>query len=205
MKIIYLIQSDTNQIRYDIPKRSEILLLQWQNDYRESNISSFHCPNSTWASGRNALYNSVNLKNYDYLIFLDDDLMLEFSLTDYEKFLYEYKPLRSSVFVYGHYFYRELTDDSKVYNLKHIDQAFMAVSTSAASVFPYSTEKDAQSWFIANEEFCCRFHESYPEQTIIAPKFKMHNSQHREYPRNGTLVSPEDQQIFKIHDLGGKI
>lgn len=203
MKIIYLIQSNTNQIIYDIPKQSDVLLLQWQNEYQYSSVNSFHYPNSTWASGRNELYNRVDLKNYDYLIFLDDDLMFEFSLTEYEKFLSQYKPLRSSVFVYGHYFYRELTDSNKVYTLKHIDQAFMAINTEATNVFPYSTEKDTQSWFIANEEFCCRFHDVYPAQTIIAPKFKMHNSQHREYPRNGTLVSPEDQRIFAIDKLIG--
>jgi hypothetical protein len=200
MKIIYLIQSDTNEIRYDMPKRSDVALLQWQNTYKESVIKSFHFPNSTWASGRNELYSKVDVKNYDYLIFLDDDLMFEFSLIDYEDFLYRHKPLRSSVFVYGHYFYRELTDDSKIYRLRHIDQAFMAIHTSTINVFPYSTEKDTQSWFIANEEFCCRFDNLYPKQTIIAPKFKMHNSQHREYPRNGTLVRPEDQKIYEIYD-----
>ncbi len=73
VKFVYLIQGDLTHPMYQIPEGSDFLYLQWQKDFipLENHI---HFPNSSWAEGRNRLYELARDK-YDYYVFMDDDLV----------------------------------------------------------------------------------------------------------------------------------
>ena len=87
MNCIYLIQSDSPKIPYEIPEGRDYLFLQWKDEFVPMK-NSFHFPNSTWAEGRNELLRRAKeMGMYDYYIFLDDDLKLYFSLSTFEKML----------------------------------------------------------------------------------------------------------------------
>ena len=72
-RFIYLIQGDLSYPVYNIPQGSDFLYLQWKKDFspRENHL---HFPGSSWAQGRNHLYQLVKDKGYDYYVFMDDDL-----------------------------------------------------------------------------------------------------------------------------------
>lgn len=77
VRAIYLVQGDGSFPAYGLPPNSDYLYLQWQQDFQPME-NSFHFPNSTWASGRNELYRRARIQGeYDYFIFLDDDLTFD--------------------------------------------------------------------------------------------------------------------------------
>ena len=104
MKHIYLIQTNKPNISYNIPPGSDRLIMQWQEKFKPCK-DSFHFPNSTWASGRNELYaRACRRLDYDYFIFLDDDLSFDFDLKDFEKLLEKINPRRAVPWMTGHPF-----------------------------------------------------------------------------------------------------
>ena len=210
LKVIYLIQTDQGKCPYKIPKNSDVLMLQWQKEF-EPNQYSFHFPNSTYQTGRNELYRRAIEKSeqngyyYDYLIFVDDDLKLNFSLEDFEKELKKHKPCRMGplyrTYVKNNYmkFFNNLfscnfISKKGVHKINYIDHCFMAVRNDCAEkIFPYTLKYDSSSWSLATGDWCQRFFYLYPMETLIFNKFIVLNTKSRPYPRTfDELVKPKN-------------
>ena len=190
MNCIYLIQSDNPEIPYEIPTNRDVILLQWQKEFVQTD-NSFHFPNSTWASGRNELLKRAMEKGYyDYYIFLDDDLKLYFSLETFEQLLDANQGPRVAPFV-QHPLYHCSQDLSE--QVKYIDHCFMAIRQDCAKeVLPYSLELDQVNWWYSSERMCEKFWNMYPYGTIRLNQLIMVNMQHRTYPKNDYTGLPDN-------------
>jgi hypothetical protein len=80
MKCLYLIQSSGKLPEpYNCLKSKDKVLLSHKENTEDTDI---FFPNSTWTTGRNKLREYViqnNLNDYDWYIFLDEDIVFEFS------------------------------------------------------------------------------------------------------------------------------
>lgn len=183
MKCIYLIQSDKPKIPYQIPNKSDIILLQWKEHFMPIK-NSFHFPNSTWAEGRNELLRRAQEKgDYDYYIFLDDDLKLFFPLQLFEKTLVKVNQRRVVPFLPDHGWYKSAKGNMNI--VKYVDHAFMAFRKDClADVFPYTLEYDKINWWLTCEKFCESFWEKFQNETIRVNTLIYLNQEHRSYPKN---------------------
>ncbi|MCG8323417.1 MAG: hypothetical protein MI921_28230 [Cytophagales bacterium] len=190
MNCIYLIQSDSPEIPYEIPANRDVILLQWQKEFVQTD-NSFHFPNSTWASGRNELLKRAMEKgHYDYYIFLDDDLRLYFSLETFERLLAANQASRVAPFVQHQWYHCSQNLSEEV---KYIDHCFMAIRQDCAKeVLPYSLDPDEVNWWFSSERMCEKFWHIYPYGTIRFNQLVVVNMQHRPYPKNGYQGLPDN-------------
>lgn len=191
MKCIYLIQSDRPKIPYQIPSESEVLLLQWKDNFVPFD-NSFHFPNSSWAEGRNELLRRAKKKgDYDYYIFLDDDLKLFYPLQLFEKMLAKINAKRVVPFLLGHGWYRLAQRDLNI--VKYVDHAFIAFREDClSSAFPYTLEYDKVNWWLTCEKFCESFWKIFQNETIRINYLIYLNQKHRDYPKSDYPGLPEN-------------
>jgi hypothetical protein len=95
-KFVYLIvaREDWPYFEKLVTPNSDCIVLYWKSKPKEENPwDSIYFPNSTWAESRNRLLEVTYLKdNYEYFIFMDDDITLSKPFTKFEEFLIKYKP-----------------------------------------------------------------------------------------------------------------
>jgi len=80
-KILYLVQAKAEIPLAYLSIRKKIVLLSYLQKTAQTDI---FLPNSTWTEGRNALFNYVQKTDYDYYVFLDEDLEFEPSIFNLE-------------------------------------------------------------------------------------------------------------------------
>ena len=204
MNCIYLIQSDSLKIPYEIPEGRDYLFLQWKDEFVPMK-NSFHFPNSTWAEGRNELLRRAKeMGMYDYYIFLDDDLKLYFSLGTFEKMLDKNRKPRVVPFL-QHQWYRNSRGLSE--SVKYVDHCFMAVrSDFLQPALLYTLEMDKVNWWLTCERMCERFWDAYPQGTIRFNQLVMVNQKHRDYPKNDYPGFPENivsENTEYVHPFDG--
>ena len=192
MKIIYLVQSDNHELRYKFPKGSSYLLLQWQDIYIPAH-NSFHFPKSSWAAGRNELLKrAMEIDDYDYYVFLDDDLKITFNFKHFEQQLTLLKGKRIIPNLPNHFwnqFSLSLYD-----SVKYCDHAFMALPKEMISKTNlYSLIYDQINWWYASEKCCEELWDKYPQQTIRINTMSYYNLQHRSYPKSNYKGFPQNQ------------
>jgi len=181
MKFIYLIQSDSEILSYNIPSSSDYLLLQWQDNFVPTK-NSFHFPNSSWAEGRNELFRRAKEKDhYDYFIFLDDDVQLNFELIEFENLLNKYKPKRAVPWCKHTWNILRIDEIDLV---KYVDHLTMALRNDCAiDLLPYTTKHDKICWWLSSEDMCEKFYEQWPLETMRFNFLTVENLKNREYPR----------------------
>jgi hypothetical protein len=188
MKCIYLIQSDNYNLPYTLPDGSQYLLLNWNLHSAKQEPPSkneFYFPDSSWAEGRNELYRRACLiGEFEYFVFLDDDLELDFSVEYFESLLEKHHAARVAPNMSNHFYTGEPVD-SAVTSIKYIDHCLMALSAeAAASLMPYSTEFDQTCWWHSSEEFCMRSWDEFRWQTYKLNELNVKNLQNRAYPKD---------------------
>jgi hypothetical protein len=194
MKNICLIQSDKACVPYDIPHGTDYLLLQWQPQF-QPHAHSIHLPRCTWAEGRNELYRQARKRgDYDYFIFLADDVRCEFKLRDFEHLLAEHRPRRAAPYLLDHPW--NYTTISRIDCVKYIDHAYMALrGDCAGELLPYTLAHDAACWSLGSEDLCERFWAKWPYGTLRFNELVCENALHREYPRNGNGPTRFDNRV----------
>lgn len=181
LKVVYLIQSDCRDHPFEIPSGSEVLLLQWQEDF-EPVAHSIHLPGCTWAEGRNELYRRASQGSFDYFIFCDDDMGLRFHWQAFESLLRQHEPWRATAIEVNHEWNR--VRRGAIDRVKYVDHAIMAVRADCATeLMPYTTEHDATCWWLNSEAFCERCWRLRPWGTLRFNQLEYENLQHRIYPR----------------------
>lgn len=197
-EFIYLIQSHEGDIPYRIPRGSDMLLLQWQPVFRPRR-NSFHLPGSTWASGRNELYRRALEKgDYEYYVFLDDDIELFFDLREFEDLSRSCRPRRFGPCFTMHPWYA--SREGEMERTTYVDHGFVAVRADcSARIFPYTTRHDATCWWLASEDMCVRFGRIWPLETVRFNTLRVRNGRHRDYPRHDYPGLPPNP----VRSLGG--
>ena len=134
--------------------------------------------NITWSEGRSFLYESVP-KNYDYYIFIDDDIVFNSDGEDIastiQELLIEYKPLTGTFFNWeswgfkGH-LNREVTLAKKAFPISGYDQQVQIFSKSFADVMfpvPYHGARRSM-WY---SQWAC--HKLFPFKQLCLTKIQV--------------------------------
>jgi hypothetical protein len=207
MRFLYLIQGKaTNVSRYSWLNRESSRIYGLTYDMPQSDFEYF--PDSSFASGRNHLYQHALscLDDFDYFIFIDDDV--EFSRGSFdlmERNLALHSPsvgipitskTRGSVFginLRGRI--RPFLSNQRF----HInDEQYLAFSKEVLSrgrVLPYLEDWDQESWFV-----CCIIQESiiqtdHHSESLQFNNCEILNEQHSgDYPQNLPFARKEAEQ-----------
>jgi FkbM family methyltransferase len=219
-KYLYLIQSasklpDIYKCLKNCVHRDVVLL-----SYKEhtSDTSIFY-PGSTWTTGRNKLREYVlNLKkNYDYYIFLDDDVSFAYcsqedGFTTFERLLSKYNPFIANPNYDGYYLTYGIIPSVEAHTTIWFDGMFNAFSKEAFfsnQIFPYIHKFDDNSWWMSQYAMIilCSV---YDKEVLLFPGLKINNVNHSEYPKNDGWKETEDfifnnvisiSQLDAIHDI----
>jgi hypothetical protein len=183
---IYLIQSDTDELMYDIPGGSDYLLLKW-SDGATMRPNTFQFA-STFAEGRNELYRRARERgDYLYYVYMDDDVeFVNFDLHDFEAAILERRihPPYAFPYLQGHNFYLH-TPRKGATLMKYADHPLMAVRSDIAAEMPYTLKYDKVCWWRTTAEWNERFVEKYGVGGLCFGWLEIENGQHRDaYPRD---------------------
>lgn len=187
MKFIYLIQgSADNLIQFNYLKKqnSDVISLSYDKEIPENSISwkNIFLPKSTWAEGRNKLLSEVFNSDFDYIIFLDDDVKVaKGSFGEFERLLSMYKPSIGlplcDVIKNSHRHLPQLKIQRPV-GLDQLMQAYSKDVVYEAKVLPFVTDFDANSWWISCEINQYLILSQYPNNTIQFNEIEVINSGH---------------------------
>ncbi|GAB5434710.1 MAG: hypothetical protein EpisKO_40800 [Epibacterium sp.] len=76
MKFLYVVQTEAGLPEVYSPLRDRVVLVSWKEQTPQTTVFA---PGSTWTTGRNAAINHITKTSpdFDYLIFLDDDVQFD--------------------------------------------------------------------------------------------------------------------------------
>jgi hypothetical protein len=182
---------------------SDLYVLSFNEPLRYPNgITSIYYPKSSWNTGRNKLYEVASEKDYEYYIFLDDDIIASHTelktvnpFRYLEAMLLKHKPA-SAVGNFDWHFYDKRTFNDPYQTIYFADACLQAIHREAAKkVLPYYTQWDSISWWRSQYVLCQLMHVNYPHSTIQFNKLHIKNLLHDEYPRCANDFSVCDEEV----------
>ena len=194
----------------------DIIVLSYQAKCDKSIIPShtsyIFYPQTTWGSGRNALYfTALNRRlPYRYYIFLDDDVTFSFNkmtppdlrktqpLRVVQDWLLEYEPVLGVLDYAVHHGAewtlrrrRELCgihDTPLVMPLVWFDAIFLAFHHKAvAHILPYNMKYEKESWWVSALHIMAVVGLKFRGQALLFAAVTAGNPKHRNYPRSDEL------------------
>lgn len=188
MDFIYLVQGKRDAVlEYTslVSSRAKVYLLAYDMPFEAKpliGVTTFYCPNTTWAEGRNLLLTSALNESFDYLIFLDDDVKIaRGSFLEFENQLLKYKPsvglpLCNEIKKTNRYLRRE--DIQRPVALDQLVQAYSFETVKEGIVLPFVTEFDSSSWWMSCEINAFLILRYYFESTLQFNNFEVLNTNH---------------------------
>jgi len=156
-------------------------------------------PESTWTTGRNALYNEsrkfqVSLGwAFEYLVFSDDDLAFVGSrpthivLFQLHGALLQARPAVGALYLARSRRHCVGKNETNCACAGDIDALWNAFHASAAPFYlPYHTVFDRSSWWMSQAVIIRLLQETAPQHVVTFPtsQFAVNNSEHRPYPKS---------------------
>ena len=193
---LYLIQCEGSERPYNCDLSEEnvdAVYLSW----KEESENMIYYPNSTWTEGRNRLLEEArNLdKQYDFYIFMDDDLSFsKGGFREFEKLLIKYQPAIASPHLPGYNLNKEDLN-LHVHTVFRFDAAMNAFHHSVVfdeTVFPYVAKFDQHSWWYSQYVLIVVANVFYPSYILQFNTVEICNETHRQYPRDKLIT---DDQI----------
>lgn len=193
MKVVYLVQAEAG-----VPRRlknqldrsgGDTVLLTW----RERVDGAIFLPNSTWTDGRNRLYQEVKDKDYDYFVYMDEDVNLTTSKTGdavsvFVELLCKYRP---AIGVPQHPDWAGLAQyiqDGEISTHYSFDAVFVAIRKDVHdTLLPYSNIDDEISWHLSQLYFNHIARVCYPTQIAYFNDVLARNELNRPYPRKRNI------------------
>jgi hypothetical protein len=193
---VYLVQTDKDEaaLPFKVPDDADLFVLQWKEGL-DPGRHGFYFP-SAWSDGRNELFRRAcaKMENYEYFIFMDDDVHLDFDLELFQTFLLRHRPLRATPLCYQHNrkphpFYRDIPECCMV---KYCENMLVAYHKyTVRHVMPYTNEHDTTNWWLTCEDMCERFHDAFGVSTAVFGAMRAYNLEKRDYPREAYHGLPE--------------
>ena len=184
MKFLYLVQGEASRIAdyFHLADRPSCHAYFLSYDHRVDGC--IYLPDSTWAEGRNRLLQECQGKDYDYIIFLDDDVIIETgSWSSFESALHNYQPaigvplvtktLKSAVIEGGKPWVKQcfmINDEQFI--------AFHKDVIREGIVLPYVTQFDELSWWATCEIQQILIHTFYHRHALQFNTIKVDNLIH---------------------------
>lgn len=186
-KYIYLVQTE-----YDLPEaykylnkqNSDLIYLTWREGLE--NVPFY--PDSTWAEGRNCLLDMAKERreDYQYYIFIDDDLSLtNENIDQFEMLLERYRPAIATPRLWN---YNENCENlsEQAHSVYAFDAAMNAYHHTVVYddiLFPYITEFDNESWWYSQLILIHKAHVFYDRYVLQFNDVHLTNKTHNSYPQ----------------------
>ena len=194
----------------------DVIALSYQAECTEVslvNVTYLFERDTTWSSGRNALYFAAlnRTPGYHYYIFLDDDVNFMFNkftppdlkkklpLQSFQQWLLHYEPVVGVLDYIDHHgavwtFERRKVlcgirnDTSLSLPVVWFDAAFNAFHHKAvADILPYDTQYDDTSWWLSQVVVFTLVELKFRGQALLYVPATAKNPKHRPYPRYGRI------------------
>ena len=169
---------------------SDLYVLTFKQPLRYPNgITSIYYPESSWNTGRNKLYEVASQKEYEYFIFLDDDVLLSYHFSKkvnpfryLEAALNYYKPAAMAG-NYDHITRLLMGGNIFSHTVKYHDACVSAIHREVAKkVLPYETQWDSECWWRSQYVFCVLLGYYFPSSALGLPNLDVKNMMHDAYP-----------------------
>lgn len=187
-KFVYLVQGHSSNIgnfNFLHNESSDLFSLTYDSEIQEENVTwarNIYFPNSTWAEGRNRLLDEVIQFDYEYFIFIDDDIkVVQGSFYEFQKLLLEYKPQIGLPLCDVIEFTGRHNSKLEIQRPNSLDQLLQAYSKETVMqqiVLPYVIEFDQFGWWISCEINQHLILSKYRDSTFQFNTFKVTNSGH---------------------------
>ena len=212
-KFVYLVQCRDwqNYLPNLVSDNSDCVALFWDKSktFKHEYVKCLHYSknldgsNSSWNQGRNALYNYAKCKDYEYFIFLDDDIVVE-QLDGLHPFRYFELMLNlvNPACAVGNYD-SHLWDESdykeslSVQTIMAADAIFYAMHRDAAKLLlPYPEQWDKLNWWRSQNVINQLAMTYYKGDVVQFNKLKVKNKYHIEYPTIGKNNFVEIEELI---------
>lgn len=200
--------------------KCDVLVLSFKEKCEQEtadHIQYMYDPKTTWASGRNALYQRAwkRKANYRYYIFADDDILLEYNsqvnqsvkhqpeLRTFENFLLEVEPAVGCV-DYEFHHPASLIRTVRKNCLNKLDLSLLPMvgfdpllnafhRDALPHLLPYPVEYEKESWWYSHSIVSISIEFKFRGQAVMYPGITVFNTLHRPYPKNMT----HDKDVFR--------
>jgi len=206
-KIAYLVQCRKHwDYLFELQtENSDCYVLTFKRPLRYPNgITSIYLPKSSWNTGRNKLYEVASQKDYDYYVFLDDDVVLDVYGKNWQPFRYleamlNYYSPAAMVGNFGWHFGKVKTFEDEMQTIYHADACVYAFHKLAAQkVLPYITKYDKINWWRSQYWINQVMHFNFGGGVIQANKLMVKNLMHDDYPRSQDIYTECDRDLMQI-------
>jgi hypothetical protein len=198
-KYLYIIQTSSKLPEiYHCLRSREFVLLSFKENTPDTTI--FY-PQSTWTTGRNKLreYILTMKKQYDYYIFLDEDVVFsQYSQKDgfnkFEELIQIYKPYIANPNYDGYYTNHNgnlLGEAQTTIWFDGMCNAFSKEAFFSNIIFPYIDIFDSKSWWVSQYIMIilCSIHN---KEVVLFNHLKVTNEIHSEYPKLDVFKEAEE-------------
>ena len=208
------------QVEEDLPSAleqaagddSDILFLSWRA--RSPDPRSIHYPSSSWTQGRNRLLREAIGRDYLYVVFADDDIVL--SLTDlgvaaagpyanpwrvFEQFLLSREPAVGCGMYSWHLCGGWLDAAQDVQTLRFFDAILNAFHREAVDVLlPYYDLLDEQTECYSQNLLCSLAADLFPGHVIQTNRVRVANTQRRRVDTELLVCKPDHLYLESLRD-----
>jgi hypothetical protein len=195
-RFAYLIQAEEDvpeHLREQLERPGvDTYLLTW----RVPREGAIFFPKSTWTEGRNRLFQEVKDKDYDYYVFMDEDVLMTtdregHALEVFEGLLEKYRPVIGVPQFPQLRGLRRNMSEGEVSTHYTFDAICTAIRKDALhNLMPYSPVDDDVRWHLSHLYFNHMARVCYPSQIAYFNDIEACNPVSRPYPRNGTFYRP---------------
>lgn len=227
-KFVYLIVAREDYPYFEklVTPNSDCIVLYWKSEPEGGNPwDSIYFPNSTWSESRNRLLEVAYAKDdYEYFIFMDDDITLSEPFSKFEEFLLKYKPaigypkydwhgslntkrrfFSNPIYWLRNYWFIKFRHNiQKPISWVSFDACFNAFHRDALPVcLPYVTKYDSTSWWWSQEMLYFPAFSQYLGNTKQANLIVASNHKSDSYPRDDmasdSLTQADKHMLDLIH------
>jgi len=204
---LYIIQSASKLPDiYDCLRKRDFVLLSFKENTEDTTI--FY-PGSTWTTGRNKIREHIlNMKqNYDYYIFLDEDIIFndynqEDGFNKFEELIEKYKPFIANPNDFNGYYTKTayIIPSAEAQTIIWFDGMCNAFSNEAFFsniIFPYVDVFDSSSWWMS-QYIMIILCSIYNKEVVLFPDLIVSNIIHSGYPRNDVFKETEQYVLNNL-------
>ncbi|KAF3981228.1 MAG: hypothetical protein HFP81_07810 [Methylococcales symbiont of Hymedesmia sp. n. MRB-2018] len=197
-KYIYLIQAKGQFPKHYHFLKKKSILLSYKENTEDTDI---FFPNSSWTQGRNKLFEKAINDDYDYYIFLDEDLTLDAKkILYFERILdkYDYPIITPNMWDFNDYSASDGTLSGtrharnsftnytmKIQTVDWFDGAFNAFNKNTIKqLLPYIERFDNECWWHSQRLLTIRANYLFKNNIIQINDLEVLNTQNSTYPQN---------------------
>jgi hypothetical protein len=201
MKFAYIVMAE-NGIPEELSRQIEatggdVHLLTWRTPVD----GAIFFPHSTWTQGRNRLFQAVKDLDYDYFVFMDEDIVLSSDregvpLAVFEELLEKYRPIVGMPTFPQWEELERHRREGEVSTHYSFDACCVAIRRDAlGTLLPYDSSDDAKSWHLSQLYFVHVARVCYPSQMAYFNDLVAMNPVSRMYPRVVSL--DKENEVFR--------